>query len=124
MEQITQALSTVTAVLLFATFLATINERLGEKFIKPLLGKIGSGETNASQYTAHTALVTGALIAVLFGIDLFTPIADALGITMNAEWAGMALTAVLVGGGSNFIHDVWPGSVEIELDGDAALQSS
>ena len=124
MEQFTQALSTVTTVLLFATFLATINERLVEKFIKPLLGKIGNGETNASQYTAHAALVTGALIAVLFGIDLFTPIADALGITMTAEWAGMALTAVLVGGGSNFIHDVWPGSVEIDMDDDAALQSS
>ncbi len=104
METFTEALGLVLPVLLFAGLLATVNERFVEHFVKPLLGKAGG-----DAYTGQVALVTGAAVSVLFGVDLFTPVAEALGIALTIPWAGLALTAVLVGGGSNFIHDVWPG---------------
>lgn len=98
-----EALGLVVPVLAFAVLLATVNERLVEQFIKPLLEKIGGGD-----FTGQVALVTGAAISVLFGVDLFSPVAVAIGVPLTVPWAGLALTAVLVGGGSNFIHDVWP----------------
>ena len=110
MEAFTSALGMVAGVMAFALMLAVINERFIDQLIKPPLAKAGGEE-----YAGQIALVTGALIAILFGIDLFTPIAESVGISMTASWAGVALTAVLVGGGSNFIHDVWPSGNVIEI---------
>ena len=104
-EVFTNALTLVTATLLFATMVATVNERLVEKLAKPVIHRIPV----IGEYADYVALVTGALISIGFGIDLFTPIATAVGVHMTAPWAGLALTAAIVGGGSHFIHDIWPG---------------
>lgn len=120
MEAFTGALGAVAGVMAFVLLLAVINERFVEKLLKPLLSKIGGMD-----YVAQVALVTGALISILFGIDVFTPIAEALGISMVVPWAGIALTAVLVGGGSNFIHDVWPvpsSIIDISFEDETAME--
>lgn len=100
----TNALTLATATLMFALMVATVNERLVEKLAKPIVNRIPV----VGDYADYVALLTGALISVGFGIDLFTPIATAVGVQMTASWAGMALTAAIVGGGSHFIHDIWP----------------
>lgn len=107
MGDLTSVLAGMTAVLAFALFLATVNERLVEKFLKPVLQKGGR-----ESWTGQVALLSGLLMSVAFGIDLFTPAAEALGISLAVPWTGVLLTGLLVGGGSNFIHDVWPGTPE------------
>lgn len=111
MGDLGNALAGLTAVLAFAVLLATINERLIEQFVGPALNRVGAGD-----WTGQVALFTG--MALAFGIDLFTPAAEALGMTLNAPWAGMALTGLLIGGGSNFIHDVWPTSAPDAIVGE------
>lgn len=103
-QTFTNALTLVTATLLFALMVATVNERLVEKLAKPIVNRIPV----VGEYADYVALLTGALISVGFGIDLFTPIATAVGVQMTVSWAGLALTAAIVGGGSHFIHDIWP----------------
>lgn len=107
MGELGNILAGITAVLAFAVFLATVNERLVEQFLKPVLERVG-----LITWTGQVSLFTGLLISVAFGIDLFTPAAEALGITLAVPWAGAVLTGLLVGGGSNFIHDVWPRTPE------------
>lgn len=114
MEIFLEALSLVMSVLLFALLLAYVCERLVEFFVKPVLERY-----KLDFWTPYAALLFGAAISVAFGVDLFSPIAAHLGITLLAPWAGLALTAILVGGGSHLIHDVWPVPIELELDATA-----
>lgn len=100
-----QGLALSSQVFLLAVFLATVNERLVEFFFKPALSAAGLGSA-----TPYVALLLGALISVGFGIDLFTPIVEGMGFTLAVDWAGLALSALAVGGGSNLLHDVWPES--------------
>lgn len=91
-------------VLMFASFLALLVERLVELLIKPAMPPAGY------KYIAHTAVVIGALIALAFGVDLLTPLAVGLGLAVPYPLAGAALTGMVIGGGSNLLHDLWPGS--------------
>ncbi|MFW6098010.1 MAG: hypothetical protein ACOC9Z_08030, partial [Chloroflexota bacterium] len=41
----------------------------------------------------------------------------AVGLQPFVPWAGYVLTGLLIGGGANLIHDVWPGAGgELELE--------
>jgi hypothetical protein len=93
----------VVQVFLFAAFLALIVERLVEKFVKPLLPEA------YQHWSAYAALALGLIFSWAFGIDLLTPVATAVGLEPFVPWAGYLLTGLIVGGGSNFLHDVWPG---------------
>lgn len=103
MDQFLQGISLVAQVFALAAFLAVIVERLVEHFIKPLLARAGQ-----SWLAPYAALVLGAAVSLAFGIDVFSPIATAVGVEMTAPWAGLALSALVVGGGSQFMHDIWP----------------
>lgn len=98
-----EALGLVIQILLFAVFLATVVERLVEQFINPPLKRLGW-----EAYTPYPALALGCLISVLFNIDLFTPVAEAIGLQPLTNWAGLVLTGLLVGAGSDVLHQVWP----------------
>lgn len=100
-----EAALTVAVAFVLAAFLALVNERLIEAFIAPLAERGGW-----NYLLPYVSLVTGALISLGFGLDLFGPIAADLSITMVASWAGYVLTAAVVGGGSNLLHDLWPDS--------------
>jgi hypothetical protein len=111
MEVFLAAISLVMSVLFYALMLAYIGERIIEFFVKPILERY-----SLTFWTPYAALLFGAAISVLFGVDLFSPIAAHVGLVMLAPWAGYFLTAILVGGGSHLIHDVWPVPIELELD--------
>jgi len=104
MEAFVNTLGVVAGVFSLAVLLATVNERLIEKLAKPVITRF----TAAVEYVGLVAIVTGAAISIGFGVDLFSPLATAVGVQMTAPWAGIVLTGIVVGGGSNFIHDIWP----------------
>lgn len=91
-------------VFMFASFLALLVERLVELLVKPAMPYAWR------KYIPHTAVAIGALIALAFGVDLLTPLAVGLGLAVPYPLAGAALTGAVIGGGSNLLHDLWPGS--------------
>ena len=103
MDTFLSALGLVATIVLFAGLLATVTERLVEHFIKPAANAIG--------YPAaipYVALLIGLGFSLAFGIDLFTPVALSIGLEPFTPWAGLLLSGLMVGGGSNLISDVWP----------------
>lgn len=92
-------LVTVTEVLVGALFLSTANEKLIGLF-DALWDKIP-----VENVKAYVSFVTGALISFLFQIDLVSPMIPT---TPLYPWAGALLTALIIGRGSNLIHDLWP----------------
>ena len=97
----------ITTPLALAFFLALTVERLIEWFLKSLFDKI----TDESYRTLAIRLATllfGGLIAFGLGLDLITPLAEAAGVAMRWSFLPGILTAVIVGGGSTLLHDLWP----------------
>ena len=107
----------VASVLALALFLALVVERVIEFVIKPLVESLaraaGWDVEKASLIIPYIAAGLGAAVAWGFGLDLFADLAAAVGLT-PAAWFTRALTAVVVAGGSNLLHDLWPQEIEIE----------
>ena len=97
------AVALLLQIFLFASLLALVVERLTEHFVKPPLSRAGQ-----KQFAPYFALALGLFISWAFGVDLFTPLALEVGLQPFVPWVGYLLTGLLVGGGSNFLHDVWP----------------
>lgn len=87
-------------------FLATVGERLSEYFIKPVILIVSSFvnrpdlQTLADYIERLVCIIPGAGMVVLVQIDIF----GYMGLTMPWPW-GMIITAFLVGGGANLVHD-------------------
>ena len=113
---VTALLNTVAASVAIAAFVALVIERLLEVFGSPIysaIEKFLTGEVSENQpYMVYVGLVLGLLLAYAFSIDAITPTLESLGQTFpaNAGWAGWVVTGLVMGGGSNLIHDLWPGS--------------
>lgn len=103
MEQFLNGIAAVAPIVALVVFLATVNEKLVEHVMKPITKRIGLGDL-----TVYVALVTGALMSLGFGMDVFTPLAEAVGTEPVVWWTGRAITAGLVGAGSILVHEVWP----------------
>jgi hypothetical protein len=86
-------------VLVAALFLSTANEKLVGLFDK-VWEKIP-----IENVKAYVSFITGALISFLFQIDLVSPMIPT---TPLYPWAGALLSALIVGRGSNLIHDLYP----------------
>lgn len=119
MEAFAQALGLVVPIVLLGLFLAGLNERLVEKFVKPILKRL-----EQEWLTAYVAWVTGAGISLAVGIDLFTPLFEALDVTPRFADIGWVLTALAFGGGAHLVHDWWPTKLppiiklpQVELEG-------
>lgn len=95
-------LETTLTVFSLAVFLALVNERLIEYFVAPLFDKYGYAD-----YLPYASLITGGLISLGFGPDLFGPLVQEWGFPLSIPWSGYVLTAFVVGGGSNLLHDLW-----------------
>lgn len=110
--------SSVASVLTLALFLALVVERVIEFVIKPLVESLaraaGWDVEKVGVVIPYIAAVLGAGVAWGFGLDLFADLAVAAGLT-PAAWFTRALTAVVVAGGSNLLHDLWPQEIEIEM---------
>ena len=104
MMDFANGLALVAQVVLFTGLLAFVVERLVEHFVKPLLDMQGWHVA-----TPYVALALGLAFSLLFRIDLFTPLAVAVGLQPLTPWAGLTLSGLVVGGGSNFLSDIWPG---------------
>jgi len=125
-------LAVVGGVLALAGFLAGTVERVIEKALKPMFEKLfvafGLGAEKLSAFIPLVAFVLGALLSYGFGLDLFAPLAEVVGLE-PAAWLTQGLTAVVVGGGSNLINDLWPQTggvlepVELEIDEEGNVTS-
>lgn len=88
-------------------FLAATGERLSEYFVKPLImivsGFVGDRPDleKAAEYVERlVCIIPGAGMVVLIQVDIF----GYMGLAMPWPW-GMIITAFLVGGGANLVHD-------------------
>ena len=99
----------ITSVLSLSIFFATLNERLNELMVKPLVN-LAPGSKFASLTTPYLAMLTGVLLAIAFQIDIITPLVAALELAIPSPWPGLIVTGLLIGAGSNFLHDIWPSS--------------
>lgn len=111
-------MSGIATVLGLAFFLALVVERVIEFVIKPLIENLaraaGWDVEKVGVVIPYIAAALGAAVAWGFGLDLFADLATAAGLT-PAAWFTRALTAVVVAGGSNLLHDLWPQEIEIEM---------
>lgn len=109
-------IGSVAEVLTMALFLALVVERIIEFVIRPLiegaLKAAGQDVEKASAVLPYASAALGAAVAWGFGLDLFTGMAAAAGLE-PAGWFTQGLTALVVAGGSNLLHDLWPEEVVI-----------
>ena len=100
----------ITAMVTFALLLALVNERINELLTKKALRYDQYDDQHwTRQAMPFIAMATGLLIGIPFQVDIVTPLAIEAGAApLWGAWPGVVLTAVLVGGGSNLIHDLWP----------------
>jgi len=82
-----------------AIFLALVNERIITYFITPLFGKFwGEGQW----LLLYISAITGGALSFAAGIDLMAGTGIELAYPVN-----LVVSAILVGGGSNLLHDVF-----------------
>lgn len=98
----------ITTALGLAFFLALAVERIIEYFFKQPIDKIAD-ETYRTLALRLLTLLFGGLVAFGLGLDLITPLALAAGVIIRWPFLPAILTAVIVGGGSTLLHDLWPG---------------
>ena len=77
-------------------FIAVVNERLVEGFITPIFEKFNLDKF----YLKYVAWLTGGFLAWLTGVNLFAGF-------LVSNLAGLILTAIVAGGGSNLLHDLF-----------------
>ena len=108
MEQFLQAIGTIAGVFFFGLLIAFTIERLVEKLATWPLEQAGL----PSELKAYIAWVFGGAFSGAFAIDLFTPVAIAVGLEPFVPAAGYVLTALAVGGGSQILHDIFGAYVQ------------
>lgn len=105
----------------FAGFMAFAIERIIEWVVKPaalsVLAAFGweedEGKKALSSYIPLVSIVFGFVISLGFGIDLVSNIAQGVGLNPS-PWIALVFSAVVMSGGSNLIHDLWPQSAPAE----------
>lgn len=97
-------MSVVGNAFIFASFLSLVTERIVEQFVAPLVDRY----PNIKWILPYIALLMGSLVTAAFGVDLFTPLAESLGLVPVSKSVGLVLSGLVVGGGSSFLHDLWP----------------
>jgi len=83
---------------------ALILERIIEVVIDPLV------PPQYKKWIVIPALALGILGAFAFGLDVIGPLMASLGQEEMLPWVGKLFTGLAIGGGSNLVHDLWPGS--------------
>ena len=91
-------------------FLALLNERLVEWFLMPLVDPLFVKWNIPAKYKMYVALPTGILISLAASANVFTA-------TLFPAEVGLGLTALLVGGGCNLLHQLIPPKSGIDAGG-------
>ena len=93
------------AIVLVA-FFAFLAERLVERLVKPWVP-----ENYKEPVAVFATLALGVLAAVGFKLDIINQllVVANLGDPLN-EWVSIVTTGLIIGSGSQLIHDLWPGS--------------
>ena len=91
-----------------AIFLALVNERVITYFITPLFDKFWK---DGRWVLLYISAITGGLLSFVAGIDLLTGVGISLSYPVN-----LIVSAILVGGGSNLLHDVFYSNGDNKLD--------
>lgn len=121
----------VASVLTMAFFLALVVERIIQFVVRPLIENAvkaaGSDPGKVALILPYMSAVMGGLLSYGFGLDLFAAMAEAAGLA-PAAWLTQLLTALVVAGGSNLLHDLWPqgqleGEIELELEEDGRIRA-
>lgn len=89
-------------MIIAATFLAFVNERIIEYVTRPIF----DNNPKLADYKwvlFYVALVTGAVLSFLAGLNLLTDIVPSIN-----PLVGQIVTAIVVGGGSSLLHDLFP----------------
>jgi uncharacterized membrane protein YjjP (DUF1212 family) len=81
-----------------ALFLALCNERIINALITPIFDKAKWDKF----WITYISLITGAALSVIANINLFYDLLPRMHPT-----AGLVLTAIVIGGGSNLLHDLF-----------------
>lgn len=108
----------ISGILALAFFLALVVERIIQFVVRPLLENAAKAAgwdiEKVGLILPYFAALFGGLVSFGFGLDLFAELAAAVDLH-PAAWLTRFLTAVVVAGGSNLLHDLWPqGELEVE----------
>lgn len=80
--------------------LAFLCESLTEYFFKDLL----TGLRVDTRYLRYISAVVGVALCLVYGVDLF---GDVLGVAVRFGPMGQVLTGLILGRGSNYVHDFY-----------------
>lgn len=87
-------------------FFAFLAERLTERLVKPWVP-----EEWREPVAVFTTLALGVAGAVAFRLDIINSLLVAGGIgDPLSPWVSIVTTGLIIGGGSQLVHDLWPGS--------------
>lgn len=111
--ELSEAFASVLQAVATISFMAFVGERLVE-LLKPVFAPLLDWlqglasrhlECGDGWATMLFALLVQGLVVAATEINAFEPF-------VPARWAGVALTILVGAGGSNFVHDIWPGQSE------------
>jgi len=88
-------------VLLAIPFLAFVGERLSEYLLKPLTERLPWPEGWDDYAERLICAIPGFAMGILTQFDLFAAVDIAM-----PHPAGVIITAICIGGGANFLHDI------------------
>lgn len=87
-------------------FFAFLAERLTERLVKPWVP-----EQYREPVAVVSTLIMGLGAAIGFRLDIINAILAAAGIgDPLSPWVSIVVTGLIIGGGSQLVHDLWPGS--------------
>ena len=96
-----------TSIFGLVAFFATLNERLIELIYKPIAEQLPANPV-VLMATPYLAMITGVGLALSFQLDIISPLVTVLSIDLISPWPGIVITGLIIGSGSNFLHDIWP----------------
>ena len=88
-------------------FMAVVVERLLQVYVRPIAARIVGDDITSLVMPIVSSLGSVAL-ALTLGLDVISPILGSFGVAVDSVIVGQVLTGLLVGGGSNLLHDIWP----------------
>lgn len=84
-------------ILTTGIFLAAVNKKIVDFLAEPIKKRFPNFDL---WWLMYVALITGAAISWVSGVNLFVDMVD-------NDLLGQVLSAILVGGGSSLIHDIF-----------------
>ncbi len=98
-----------------AGFLALVLERLMEYLVGPIwlflsgfVLELLNSDSDGKGSLPFVAAVLGVGFSAAWSLDIISPTLQTLGWSVTEGWPGILISGLLIGGGSNLLHDIWP----------------